>query len=205
MRDPGPARSGPALLCSTRWLTHSLQITENRAELPAISPSTQSRHLLSLFIPSSCCSSKRGKKITKGKNQDTTKTETVLWWPKCFHFLFEGSAWKVTRLKQATHTFSLLWTNVQFSFCLLLVLLPPFFLVGALQCLFSVKMRPRLPPCPLAFSSKTWGHILRSPFLSLLTQTRQECWGRGGRLRVLCFGVELLIAGSYFSRKKNQR
>lgn len=91
MRDPGPARSGPALLCSTRWLTHSLQITENRAELPAISPSTQSRHLLSLFIPSSCCSSKRGKKITKGKkkNQDTTKTETVLWWPKC-------SLWRVS-------------------------------------------------------------------------------------------------------------
>lgn len=47
MRDPGPARSGPALLSALA--EHSLQITENRAELPAISSSTQSRHLLSLL------------------------------------------------------------------------------------------------------------------------------------------------------------
>lgn len=126
MRDPGPARSSPALLCSTRWLTHSLQITENRAELPAISPSTQSRHLLSLFIPSSYCSSK-GKDSTKaGAVQRGRRCGSSLKQVLCskspgrnrlhLHFIFVGVKKQMFNFSLSSPSFFCGWCTPVFVF-----------------------------------------------------------------------------------------
>lgn len=135
MRDPGPARSSPALLNSLAEHTASkLQRTEQscRSSLP---PPKAAIFSPSSFLPLTA---------------QAEDSEIDLWRRKCLlkeplvtgHLTLIGYRY-ISRSE----------TNVPISF--FSVSLPPFFLVDALQCLLSVTKRPRLPPCPLAFSSKT--------------------------------------------------
>lgn len=149
MRDPGPARLGPSLLAGC---THSLQITENRAELPAAlsPPSAQSRHLLFSLLMSW--------RLWRSRAVFLFFCFRRMWSPD-FTCSLRGCMFISSGLIRQTDCVCVSLFSSQSSLCHSSAtsssFSSSFSLIDALQCLFSVTKRPRLPPCPLAFSSKT--------------------------------------------------
>lgn len=129
-----PGTERPAMRCSVLWLTYSLANYREHRQSSGGPPKT--RHLLSLSSPP------LRKKLTKGKS---SVQEGKL------KYLLNRKVSPCQKLARKRMTF---WRRAVAKCCACFTA-PDISLLDAHQCLFCVKKRPRLPPCQLAFSSKT--------------------------------------------------